>query len=173
GPAMGRLADMIAEEVEGMARSADLDGRNLAAEIADRERRIGRLVRRMEESDEAMPELEERLRELRAEVKALRAREGDVSRPISKDALKASIRDYLPRVSEMLAGNPDELRAVLPDLVKDGVMFSEGRGKSRFVMNLVPLGALATLAPSGALPSSKATPSPASSSWRSTSWEGW
>jgi DNA invertase Pin-like site-specific DNA recombinase len=166
GAGMGRLIDMIGEEVEAMSRSAELDGRNLATEIADRERRIGRLVKRMEESDDAMPELEDRLRELRAEVKALRAKEGDVSRPISKDVVKASIRDYLPRLSDMLAGQPDELRAVLPDVVKDGVMFSEGRGKSRFEMNLLPLGALATLAPSVPLPSSRATPSPASSCWR-------
>ena len=116
----------------------------------------------MEESDESLPELDVRLRELRVELRDLRGKQDGLAQPASLAVLQSSVKVYLPRLAEILGEKPAEMRALLPDLVKDGVMVSEGRGRSRFEFKLAPLGAMATLAPSGRYPSSRATPSPTS-----------
>ena len=53
------------------------------------------------------------------------------------------------RVAELLAARGPETSSVLKDIIKNGVMKSEGRGKARFEFDLAPLGAFVSLSASG------------------------
>ncbi|HVX97248.1 MAG TPA: recombinase family protein [Polyangia bacterium] len=152
------------------SQAADLQ--SLDDQIADREQRAARLVRALE-TGEDMPEVATRLRELRAEAAAIKERRASVAAPPEVTILSSAVAAYMPRLAELLAGGGAETAAALRDLVRDGVMGRQGRGCAVFTFKFAPFDSLVSMSAAGPRRSSRATPSPASSCWRSTSWAAW
>jgi DNA invertase Pin-like site-specific DNA recombinase len=146
--AMDKLTAAVSAKVQTAASRTSDETKRIDREIADRERRVKNLIRQAEAADEAMPELSGRVRELREEIVALRTERETVAEPATITVLKPAVEEYLPRLAQMLAARGPETSSVLKDIVKNGVMKSEGRGKSRFEFDLAPLGAFVSLSAS-------------------------
>jgi DNA invertase Pin-like site-specific DNA recombinase len=147
--AIDRLTAAVSAKVQATASRTWDETKRIEREIADRERRVKNLVTQAEEASEAMPELSARVRELREEIVALRTERETVAEPATITVLKPAVEEYLPRVAELLAARGPETSSVLKDIIKNGVMKSEGRGKARFEFDLAPLGAFVSLSASG------------------------
>jgi septal ring factor EnvC (AmiA/AmiB activator) len=147
--AIDKLTAAVSAKVQAAASRTSDETKRIEREIADRERRVKNLVRQAEEAAEAMPELSARVRELREEIASLRTERETVADPATITVLKPAVEDYLPRLAELLAARGPETSSVLKDVVKNGVMKSEGRGKARFEFDLAPLGAFVALSASG------------------------